>query len=136
MRGQRRRIGVQRDQYAPARPRRRGIHSAPPGPCHRRRRHTAAPGLAPVRPPIPHPHAPPHLHALSLPSTVSIQATGASDLPPPRRSPAVAPPPGYSTAAAEKADLLWLAHAGKITFELPGKDGLPTTMTMHGVAPL
>ena len=31
---------------------------------------------------------------------------------------------------------MWLAHAGKITFELPGKDGLPTTMTMHGVAPL
>jgi len=85
-------------------------------------------------------HAHTHTHTAAL-----AQGT---DLPPaPRRaaaSTALPPPPGDaggggSDAAAgrtEQADLLWLAHANKITFERPSKDGLPTTMTMHGVAPM
>jgi len=83
------------------------------------------------------PHIPPPL-SLS-PCTGSAQAAPASDLPPPRRSAAaVASPPGDAapSSSAEQADLLWLAHAAKITFERPSKGGVPTTMTMHGVAPL
>jgi hypothetical protein len=35
-------------------------------------------------------------------------------------------------------DLLWVAHAARITFERPAKGAphVPTTMTMHSVAPM
>ena len=66
MRGQRRRIGVQRDRYAPARPRRRGIHSPPPGPATAAAAAPGLSGLAPVRPPLPSPPRPPHTPTPSL----------------------------------------------------------------------
>ena len=92
----------------------------------------SSPPLTPSRP-----HSPSPLPPAALAQPSDLPAT-------PRRVAAAASTPAEAAggkekdgASAEPADLLWLAHAGKITFERPSKaTGLPTTMTMHGVAPL
>lgn len=139
-----------------ARARRRGGEKKRKSPCPpppQRPRASAWPAIS----------APAHL--LLLPTTLRAVAAGqeathtahhagaaTSDLPP-RRNPAAAAtgtPPTAGKAAAVSAggpsdgpaspdaDLLWTTHAGRITFERPaaGAPTVPTTMTLHGVAPM
>ena len=84
------------------------------------------------------PVRPPHPLFFLIPTTVSAQGAAAPTDPSSHRRAEKAAAAASGGDDADKVDLLWVSHAARITFERPSKGAptVPTTMTLHGVAPM